>query len=431
MSTASMSAFASISARPVRSASCSPAFAARRAGCRRRPRLRAGNRLPDLQMIADAAAPNKPIRRLPSSDILPTPLCSALLPGCLLPVRGFLRRGPACHNVRVNLVGSTTEELVALACECGQPAYRGRQLAEWLTANRPLLQRDDVTARRLPATLAERAVHPLWKEVRRSVSTDGTAKVLTEAASGARVECVFLPYSERSSVCVSTQVGCAMDCAFCATAMGGLSRSLRAGEIVDQVLLIRAALGAAVTHVVYMGMGEPLANYRPSTAFACSPKGLPRPSEHGGNPDAIRQLAGRAACDARSVSPRPNDALRRELCRSPARIAGLTASRLPPLDATRRRMTFGICWTESTTAPITPESLPGASTATWQMSTSSPTTTGRQAFSPAAPSLEAFKRNRAPASLVTERLRRAARERNLRATPERVRREEAGGRLLK
>jgi len=252
--------------------------------------------------------------------------------------------------VRVNLVGSTTEELVALACECGQPAYRGRQLAGWVYGKsaRSFDEMSSLPAA-LRAALAEGTVHPLWNEVRRSASTDGTTKILAEAADGARVECVFLPYSERSSVCVSTQVGCAMDCAFCATAMGGLSRSLCAGEIVDQVLLVRAALGAAVTHVVYMGMGEPLANYAQTVRsirllaeeVGISPRRITVSTV--GIPDAIRRLAGEGLPVTLAVSLHaPDDALRRELM--PVAGAHSLDSLLRACrdwtQTTRRRMTF-------------------------------------------------------------------------------------------
>ncbi|MBI2844526.1 MAG: 23S rRNA (adenine(2503)-C(2))-methyltransferase RlmN, partial [Armatimonadetes bacterium] len=95
----------------------------------------------------------------------------------------------------------------------------------------------------------------------RSPSTDGTTKFLLELSDGQRIESVLIPYTDRLTVCVSTQVGCAADCSFCATAAAGLTRNLSAGEIVDQALTLQGHAGERVTNVVFMGMGEPLLNY--------------------------------------------------------------------------------------------------------------------------------------------------------------------------
>jgi 23S rRNA (adenine2503-C2)-methyltransferase len=91
-------------------------------------------------------------------------------------------------------------------------------------------------------------------------SQDGTVKCLLRLADGNEVECVLLPYEDRVSVCLSTQVGCAMGCRFCATAQGGYTRNLTAGEIVDQLLHLQRLSERRITHVVLMGMGEPLLN---------------------------------------------------------------------------------------------------------------------------------------------------------------------------
>ncbi len=99
--------------------------------------------------------------------------------------------------------------------------------------------------------------------LRRSVSVDGTVKFLFGLADGPGIESVLIPEKNRLTLCISTQAGCGFGCAFCATALMGLKRSLSAGEIVDQILEARRALAAdrRITHVVLMGMGEPLANY--------------------------------------------------------------------------------------------------------------------------------------------------------------------------
>ncbi len=100
-----------------------------------------------------------------------------------------------------------------------------------------------------------------------SVRADGgdTIKYLFQLADGPTVEAVFMRYEDgRRSVCISTQVGCGMGCTFCATGLAGLTRNLTAVEIVDQVIQVQRLTGERVTHVVFMGMGEPLANYGPT-----------------------------------------------------------------------------------------------------------------------------------------------------------------------
>src|SRR4029453_7667383 len=94
-------------------------------------------------------------------------------------------------------------------------------------------------------------------------SQDGSQKLVVRLADGARVQAVLMPDDDRLTLCVSTQVGCGFRCAFCCTGTMGLERNLTAGEIVGQFLAARRTLaaGSRITHVVYMGMGEPLANY--------------------------------------------------------------------------------------------------------------------------------------------------------------------------
>ncbi|HEY3248367.1 MAG TPA: 23S rRNA (adenine(2503)-C(2))-methyltransferase RlmN [bacterium] len=162
------------------------------------------------------------------------------------------------------LKGRSLHELETFARSLGEPAYRGRQLARWIY-QRGAASFEEMTD--LPAALrrqlGERAritsLAPLT-----SVTADGgdTAKYLLALADGLTVETVYMRYADgRRSVCISTQVGCAMGCTFCATGLAGLSRNLTAGEIIDQVLHVQRATGERVTNVVFMGMGEPLANY--------------------------------------------------------------------------------------------------------------------------------------------------------------------------
>jgi 23S rRNA (adenine2503-C2)-methyltransferase len=150
-----------------------------------------------------------------------------------------------------------------------EPAYRGRQILGW--RNKGVLAPSAML--NLPASLrehlqAELDCQPLT-QVQRLQSVDGTRKYLFALHSGKTIETVFIPEPERGTVCVSSQVGCVLDCPFCHTGTQPFEANLTAGEIVAQVLAVKDDLrrepipgyaGADVTHVVYMGMGEPMAN---------------------------------------------------------------------------------------------------------------------------------------------------------------------------
>jgi 23S rRNA (adenine2503-C2)-methyltransferase len=152
------------------------------------------------------------------------------------------------------------DELAALLD--GEPAYRLRQVWDGLykRARRPAEMTD------LPAALRQRleeALPPALEETSRLVADGGdTVKWLFTLSDGARVETVLMAYPDRVTACVSTQAGCAMACEFCATGQSGFVRHLTAGEIVEQVVAaVRAARPRRLSNVVFMGMGEPLANY--------------------------------------------------------------------------------------------------------------------------------------------------------------------------
>jgi 23S rRNA (adenine2503-C2)-methyltransferase len=154
----------------------------------------------------------------------------------------------------------TREELAELLA--GEPAYRVRQVWDGLhvRARRP----EELTE--LPATLRsalEGALPPALRELTRQSADDGeTTKWLWALGDGAQVETVLMRYSDRVTVCVSTQAGCAMACQFCATGQAGFQRQLTQGEIVEQVAVaMREAEPRRVSNIVFMGMGEPLANY--------------------------------------------------------------------------------------------------------------------------------------------------------------------------
>lgn len=161
------------------------------------------------------------------------------------------------------LVGKTNSELEAAAVERGLPAFRGRQIAHALYKRQV---RDMAAMTDLPDSLRN-SLGTEWNVApcrlrSSSAAPDGTVKYLLDLADGEVVESVFLPYPGRVSVCISSQVGCPMACSFCATGAEGLARNLTAGEIVDQVLLMQSFHpDQRITHVVLMGMGEPLLNY--------------------------------------------------------------------------------------------------------------------------------------------------------------------------
>jgi len=167
-------------------------------------------------------------------------------------------------EVVIDLKGMTLDELEAFASHLGEPLYRGRQLAHWVYP-RGATSFDEMTD--LSASLRARLAHEaqVTSLTRVSeVSTDAgdTIKYLLRLADGATIETVYMRYKDgRHSVCVSTQVGCGMGCTFCATGLAGLTRGLTAAEIIDQVILVQRLTGDRVSNVVFMGMGEPLANY--------------------------------------------------------------------------------------------------------------------------------------------------------------------------
>lgn len=158
------------------------------------------------------------------------------------------------------LLGQSLSDLTHWVQSQGQPAYRGKQLHQWLY---------EKGAR----SLSEISVFPkLWREQVRdyplgrstinhySTAPDRTRKYLLRLGDGLIIETVGIPSAKRLTVCVSSQVGCGMDCTFCATGKGGFFRNLQAYEIVDQVLTVQSDFQERVSHVVFMGMGEPLLN---------------------------------------------------------------------------------------------------------------------------------------------------------------------------
>ena len=170
---------------------------------------------------------------------------------------------------RNNLLGLPIGELEAYFVSLGEKPFRARQLFKWIyqRGETDFAAMTDLS-KTLRESLAESAEIREPECLSRHESTDGTVKWLFASGSGQAIETVFIPETSRGTLCISSQVGCALDCAFCATGAQGFNRNLDAAEIIAQVhyaigdLPRRANGEPAVTNVVFMGMGEPLANYR-------------------------------------------------------------------------------------------------------------------------------------------------------------------------
>ena len=174
-------------------------------------------------------------------------------------------------TTRIDLRGMLPVELEELAVKLGEKPYRGRQIFRWLHARRA---REIEAMSDLPRAFRERLAAdtdlPPVQVLNRQVAADGqTHKLLLALADGQSIECVLMVYAgerRRHTICLSSQVGCAMGCSFCATGQGGLQRNLTTGEIILQALALDAELqgqesAGHITNIVFMGMGEPLLNY--------------------------------------------------------------------------------------------------------------------------------------------------------------------------
>ena len=162
----------------------------------------------------------------------------------------------------MNIKSMTLQEISQLLRDLGQPAFRAKQVYTWL--HKGVRDYDEMT--NLPKSLRERLAceYPIVppKPIRRQESQkDGTIKYLWELSDGNCVETVIMRYHYGNTVCISTEVGCRMGCAFCASTLGGLVRRLEPFEMVDQVLFSQVDSGLPISHIVLMGIGEPLDNY--------------------------------------------------------------------------------------------------------------------------------------------------------------------------
>ena len=161
----------------------------------------------------------------------------------------------------MNLKSLTQPELADILKQLGQPAFRAKQVFSWL--HKGVRSYEEMT--NLPKALREALAreYPLYAPtaVRRQESQkDGTIKYLWQLSDGNCVETVLMRYRYGNTVCISTEVGCRMGCAFCASTLGGLVRRLEPAEMLDQVLFTQVDSGLPISHIVLMGIGEPLDN---------------------------------------------------------------------------------------------------------------------------------------------------------------------------
>ncbi len=224
-----------------------------------------------------------------------------------------------------HVLNSLGEPFAAWCAERGLPKFRAAQIRNWLFKRRGT---DWDAMSDLPKSLREELKQQwrLWTSeiARHTQADDGTEKLLLRLADGGQIECVLLRDEVRRTICISTQVGCGMGCVFCASGLDGVDRNLTTGEIIEQMLRLQQLLGPEerLSHIVVMGMGEPLANLDallPALAEAhreegfdisarritISTVGLPKPLSRLSREDVTYRLA--ISLHA------PNDELRNEL----------------------------------------------------------------------------------------------------------------------
>jgi 23S rRNA (adenine2503-C2)-methyltransferase len=171
---------------------------------------------------------------------------------------------PMAHsNTATNLLSFTESQMEKFVCGQRWPAYRAKQILRWLYQRRVRVV-TDMTDLPMPDRLMLSRSAAIGRSAQVTVmrSQDGTRKLLLALDDGMTIEAVLIPDEERLTLCVSTQVGCMLDCGFCLTGRMGLKRNLKLHEIIDQILSAQDVLASneRITNLVFMGMGEPLAN---------------------------------------------------------------------------------------------------------------------------------------------------------------------------
>ncbi|MEG2615080.1 MAG: 23S rRNA (adenine(2503)-C(2))-methyltransferase RlmN [Raoultibacter sp.] len=266
------------------------------------------------------------------------------------------------YTVRMenNIKSYSRQGIEELLASLGQPRFRSKQVVQWLYQH-GVSSYDEMT--NLPAALRAQLAHvaPLTipKLVDKQTSHDGTRKYLWEFSDGARVETVAIPSRDispdkmpkRLTICFSTQVGCPMACAFCATGKEGFGRNLTPGEMVDQIIFAGRDMGCRVTNLVAMGQGEPFLNYdntRAALHFLNSADGLEVGARHitvstCGIIAGIRRFATEPeqftlAISLHSALQSTRDALMPKVASSP--LTQLRAAIIDYTEESNRRVTF-------------------------------------------------------------------------------------------
>ena len=253
-----------------------------------------------------------------------------------------------------HILDFSQQQLAAWLAEHGYPAYRVKQIWQWLCVGRASeFEAMTNLPKALRNELASEFVLSTASIAKHSESEDGTEKLVLQLADKGRIECVLLRDGQRRSICVSSQVGCAMGCVFCASGLDGVDRNLTTGEIIEQILLLQRLLppDERLSHIVVMGMGEPLANLSallPALDMASSSDGLGISSRKitistVGLPAAIDQLREHTTLYPLAVSLHaPNDELRNKIVPVNKNV-GLTAIMQAAdryFDASGRRLTY-------------------------------------------------------------------------------------------
>ncbi len=236
-------------------------------------------------------------------------------------------------DARLNLFGLSRDALRGVAASLGEPAYRGDQLYRWLYLKRARSTSDMTDLPKAVRAKIDADYTLRWPTVaERSQSFDGTVKYLFRLDDGATIESVYIPESTRRTICISTQAGCPLKCAFCLTGIAGYKRNLRVDEILGQVATVMTESPPRQQgwNVVVMGMGEPLLNYDATVAalrvlmdpegFAVAPRKLTLSTV--GILPALEKLMQEPVRPNLAISLHaPNASLRRELMPIEARYA--------------------------------------------------------------------------------------------------------------
>ena len=253
---------------------------------------------------------------------------------------------------KIDIKSLNFEEMKEFVQSIGVQAFRSKQLYQWIH-QRLVTSFDEMTnlSKDLRKKLEETCTIHSAKIVQRQTSSDGTNKFLMELSDGNFVESVLMKYKHGNSVCISTQVGCRMGCRFCASTVGGLIRSLKTSEMLDQIYEIQRTTGERVSNVILMGIGEPLDNYDKVVRFIRMLS-----DEHGlnisqrnitlstcGLVDRLKDLVKEDLTITVAISLHaPNDTLRREMMpiANKYSIQEIMDACRYYIDKTKRRITF-------------------------------------------------------------------------------------------